>query len=575
MSEFYDARLGISTTPPSRRRRAVQDGVSESIRRRRRADKQLRNIIGLPSGSPDERRMDRMNSRMDASFIREDEGRAASPEESRSGFGSSSGTMLERSVAVSTVNYLYSRSNMLPQLVDAMKTNIAGYGSKVVAFAEGVEIDPVEEATLKSWLEHADTDNSFSQIEQKQIFDFEKHGARALEVVRNRAGKATMLKHVSSSSLQMTSRQRKTVEVVREIERGGERSRVRERRRFRKFVQRTANQIVWFKEFGDPRTMDWRTGNYQSRETGRISEKYKATEILWRTQEGDDPYGMPRWIHLAPTIMGSRESEEVNLRYFEDNTVPPSIITVSNGRLTRASFEELKNVIESGGRGRQNKMMLLEAISEGQGLDDGGVAQLRIEKMSDQRPSDGLFRTYDEQNRAKLRSAFRLPPIITGESQDVTFATANVSAFLAEMQVFLPNRAAHNDWLNNAFVNHEAGLNLKTVKIESKGPKLTDPAEVVKALREANSMGALTPRKAVDLINQQMQVRIAQYPKMGAEGWEEWMDRPLSLSLRRTDANDREMQDGSPGGADPEKDGPRDRAGEPSRDQTAQIVSTR
>ena len=117
-------------------------------------------------------------------------------------------------------------------------------------------------------------------------------------------------------------------------------------------------------------------------------------------------------------------------------------------------------------------------------------------------------------------------------SQDVTFATANVSAFIAEMQVFQPERACHDDWFNNTFVNHELGLNLKTVKIESRGPSITTPQDVVKAMTAANVMGALTPRSAIDLINEQMMVNMPQYPEPETDDWMPWMDQPLALSLR-------------------------------------------
>ena len=235
-----------------------------------------------------------------------------------------------------------------------------------------------------------------------------------------------------------------------------------------------------------------------------------------------------------PSVLGSREAEAVNLRYFEDNTVPPMIMTVAGGRLTRSSFHELKQLLERQGVGRerQNKILLLEAVPEITDLEGKGTVQLKIEKLTDTRPSDGLFKEYDDANMAKVRSSFRLPPVVLGQSQDVTFATANVSAYLAETQVFQPERGGHDEFLNKRFVNHPLGLNLKTVKLVSKGPSITNPEEVVKSMTALNVMGGITPRKAIDMANESLLLSIPQYPEKDEEGYEEWMDVPISIGQR-------------------------------------------
>lgn len=210
------------------------------------------------------------------------------------------------------------------------------------------------------------------------------------------------------------------------------------------------------------------------------------------------------------------------------------IMTVAGGRLTRSSFMELKTLLERQGVGaeRQNKILLLEAVPEITDLEGKGSVQLKIEKLTDARPSDGLFKEYDDANQAKVRSSFRLPPVVLGQSQDVTFATANVSAYLAETQVFQPERGAHDEFLNKRIVNHPLGLNIKTCKLESRGPAITNPEEVVKSLTALNVMGAVTPRNAITIANESLLLSIPQLPEKGAEGYEEWMDQPMQLALK-------------------------------------------
>jgi len=435
--------------------------------------------------------------------------------------------------SLAMIDRVYKQSNTLPQCINAMLTNIAGWGFKVVPVDPEIEVDPDEEDMLTTWVARANVDQSLMQIARRQIFLYEKYGYMMYEVIRNRESKPTLLRGVDVTTVRALGKQEKPVRVTRSIIRGGgERVEITERKRFRKYKQQIGGQVTFFKEWGDPRTMDWRTGEYQGRGTGRIAEQYQATEILHFKQESEDVYGVPRWITQLPAILGSREAESVNVRYFQDNTIPPSIITISGGRLTRESYQEIKRIVEQGGVGKQNQIMLLEAIPESEGLDDKGVAKISIEKMADQRQSDGLFQAYDEANQAKIRSAFRLPPVILGMSQDVTFATANVSAFLAEMQVFNPERALHDENLNKTLINSDHGLGLKTVKLESRGPQLTAPQEVVKALSAMNQMGAVTPRTAIDVINEHLQINMPQYPLEEQEGWDEWMDRPLQMSIR-------------------------------------------
>ena len=437
------------------------------------------------------------------------------------------------------IDAVYKKSNTLPQCVDAMVTNIGGWGYQVVPIKPDQEMNPKEEETLKSWIELTSPGESMMLLQRRQIFTYEKNGFMMYEVIRNREGVPTLLKHVEVVGMRAMGRQNETVKVVSTIKRSnGERMEVIERKRFRKYKQQIGGKTVWFKQWGDPRTMDLRTGAYQGRGTGRIPEQYKATEIMHFKQESEDVYGVPRWINQLPSILGSREAEQVNVRYFQDNTIPPSIITISGGRLTRESFLEIRRVINEGGVGKQNQIMLLEAIPESEGIDDKGVAKISIEKMADSRQSDALFKEYDDANMAKIRSSFRLPPVLLGMSQDVTFATANVSAFLAETQVFNPERTKHDENLNKNFVNSDAGLGMKTVKLQSKGPQLTAPESVVKALSAMNQMGAVTPRSAIEVVNEHLQINMPQYAEKGTPEYEEWTDQPIQLTIREIGKED-------------------------------------
>ena len=434
------------------------------------------------------------------------------------------------------------QSNALPQCVGAMVTNVAAVGFKVVPIKKDVKIKKAEQELLESFIESANPDESLTTVHSKVVNNYEKYGFGFYEIIRNRAGQPSIIRYCKSSVTRITKGNGARVPVKATIVRGGSRSTITEYKTFRRYVQKSGQNKVYFKEFGDSRKMSYKTGRYEGEAAEQgSSKKYKvpkgedATELLHTRQMSEDAYGIPRWISQLPNILGSREAEEVNLRYFEDNTVPPMLLSVAGGRLTKASFLELKELLETRGVGaeRQHQILLVEAVGEASDIDGKpSNVELKVDKLADARQSDGLFKEYDDANIGKVRSSFRLPPVVLGMSQDVTFATANVSAFLAETQVFLPERRTHDEFMNKRFVNHPLGLNLKTCKLESKGPMLTNPDQVVKALTATNVMGGVTPRSAVDIINETMQLTLPQYPEPNQEGWAEWMDKPISLGQR-------------------------------------------
>lgn len=437
---------------------------------------------------------------------------------------------------IELIDTIYEQSNMLPQCVEAMKVNVASTGMRVIPLAKGVAVDQGESDTLESFISSANIEESLSAVHGKVVHNYEKYGFGFYEIIRNRRGVPTLIKSAKSATTRLAKGNKESISVTVEVERGGSRSRIKENRTFRVYVQQVGAGKSYYKEFGDPRKMSYKTGKYET-DKYKVPSNELATEILHRRQISEDAYGTPRWISQLPNILGSRESEEVNLRYFEDNTVPPILLSISGGRLTRQSYRELKELVEGQGigRDRQNQMILIEAIGEAQDIDGkASNVVVKVDKLTDARQSDGLFSEYDTRNSDKVRSSFRLSPSILGMSQDMTFASSNIAAYMAETQVFVPERQGHDEFLNKRFVNHPKGLNLKTVKLESKGPTITNPDQIVKVLTATNVMGGVTPRTSIDMVNEAMQLSLPQYPKFGEEGHEFWMDKPLSIGMRES-----------------------------------------
>lgn len=449
-------------------------------------------------------------------------------------------------------------SNILRQCIYSYVVNIASFGYRVVPRYEGKEMDPKEKAKLESFVEFANPDQSLSAVVKDEVHDYEHYGFGFYEVIRNKRGGVGMIRQLKAANTRILKADEEVIQVQVEIKRGGSsRATVTERRRFRRFLQQIGNRKTYFKEFGDPRRLSYKTGEFATDERP-VTKEDEATEVIHERQYSEDSYGIPRWISQLPNIIGSRESEEVNMRFFEDNTVPPALLTVSGGRLTQDSFRQLKELLEKEGVGkhRHHKIMLIEAVPETAGLDEKGQVKVQLDKLVDARQSDALFADYDQNNRSKIRSTFRLPPALIGESQDVTFATANVSVFVAETQVFLPERRRHDETLNKKIVHNPRGLNMETVKLESRGPVISNPEMLVKSLTALNVMGGLTPRRAVEAINEVLDWNLEGYPEKGSEDYEDWMDVPVQISAKTPRAGENGDETNAESGAkNPDIDG--------------------
>lgn len=431
------------------------------------------------------------------------------------------------------------QSNMIAQCIDAYVTNTVLTGWEVEPAARNKLASEAERVELESFVDNANTEEDLKTVMEKVIIDRESVGFGFLEVIRNIADEVSLLRHCPALFTRLCVKDSTEVLVQYNISRGRRVSTVQEYRRFRRYIQVVNGQQVWFKEFGDPRKMDYGNGAFQGDPAFRAG--FLATEIIHVRKPSNDPYGTPSWINQLPNIIGSREAEEVNMRYFQDNTVPPMLLMVGNGRLTTQSYKELTTALNADNIGapRQNKIMLLEAVGEGDSLDGKNSSiELKVEKLTDARQSDGLFAAYDSANMAKVRSSFRLPPVSVGMSQDVNFATANVSQFVAESQVFAPARDKIDVMLNKLLVAGPRGLKLTTVKLVSRTPSITSPEMLIKTLTALNVIGAITPRTAQLISNKVLQTEIVEYPRKNTDGWEEWMDKPIALSAKAGAAPD-------------------------------------
>ncbi len=445
------------------------------------------------------------------------------------------GAVLEPLYNPELLTRLSESSDILQQCIDAYKTNIVGFG---IDFGYDIDVnkegEEVKVALDKEWLKYenffkyCNLDESFTSIMKKVIDDKERIGWGALEVIEDLTGFPAGLEHIPAHKIRLCKRERKPISVRSVIQNeNGEEIEISIMKRFRKFVQIVDNEKVYFKEFGDPRTLNCRTGIY---EDSTLQDDRASSIIFFNIYCPYTPYGLPRYIGQLLNIQGNRKAEELNYTYFMDGRHMPMAIIVENGKLTENSI----NIIsEAKGDKARHKYLILEA----EGLehdvqigdeDTKSKVSIHLEKLAEMLEKDGLFQEYCKNNRDKIRSAFRLHPIYTGESQDYTRATADTARQVTEEQVFQPEREEIAFQFNNTL---KRILKIKKVSMKFIAPTISDKAEIAKAVSPYVMAGAATPNMLIDALGDLLGKSFEAF-----EG--EWANKPMQLLLKEMETRD-------------------------------------
>lgn len=439
---------------------------------------------------------------------------------------------------------LVNKSNILPQCIAAM---VAGCERDYVLDPrnDDGEGDKAEWDKLEQFFSFVDPEgrDSFKKIREKTRVDYEAFGYAAWEMVRNPAGELIGIRHVQINTLRLTPIGAALVWVTVRRLLDGELREEKVRRRFRRYMQEVAGQKIWFKEWGDPRAMDYSTGEYAE----SVAPEHAATEILWFGQYNPaSPYGAPRWVGCSFEVAGVRAASECNYSYFDGNAIPAAAIMVSGGTLGDDAVDTIREFIEDKvqKRGGANSVLILEAVPAGTNTTVGGVidgkmpqTKIEIKSLRDVQQTDAQFLNYTKDGKTAIRSTFRLPPLLVGLSEDYTLATAKESIQQAEDTVFAPERQAF-DFVVNRILVQEFGI--RTWRFKTKGIDISDPAELSNLLRLGNDTAALTPNEIRQILQKPVGLDLKPLP-------EDIGDTPIALRSSGGGLFDGLLDDGAPG----------------------------
>lgn len=419
-------------------------------------------------------------------------------------------------------------NNSLGLCIDAYVTNIESYGYVLEYIGpEGQEDRPrvqAEKANLEIFLQFVSPDHSLREVRELARRDRETMGNCFYEVSRNQKGEIVLFDHIPAITMRVTRKDPTPVEVEIELpDPSGGYIRHKVLRYFRRFCQITPTlKKVYFKQLGDPRPIDPTTGEVNE----ELAIEDQATEVLWGSNYTPGfLYGLPRWIGQLPSILGSRESEMVNLNFFRENAIPAMVVLVSGGALTGESYDKLLNYVNAvRGQRSMNRVMLLEAQVDDNmgGLDHSQPApRIDIKPMISERQQDGLFQDYDVKTGEKIRSSMRLPPLYAGRAQDYTRASAFASMQVADTQIFIPERSAFDEIFNRQIFGT---YKPRYYRFKSIGPSMVDADSISKMIKALGDQGGMTPNIAIKMVNQVLNVQVQPIT-------DEWGDYPFDLLL--------------------------------------------
>ena len=416
---------------------------------------------------------------------------------------------------------LVRNSTILPQCIRAYKNNIAGFGIGI-RYKEDIEETPEmaeEFDRATKILELLNIERNTKEVFEDVIEAREIYGIAYVEVIRNMAGEVEQIDFIKETpSINKTKPLDPYIDTIFYY-RGKETPR---KKRYCKYRQQIGGKTVYFKEFGDPRVMDFRTGEYIS-EGKTLEIEYQANEII-EFVIGTETYGEVRWIGQILGIDGSRKAEGLNNNYFENGRHTPLMIMIKGGTLTDESFDKLRQYMNDikGEEGQHAFIILETESSEGRvDFDQTERPDIEIKDLAGILQKDELFQDYLDNNRRKIQSAFQLPDIYVGYTTDFNRATAQTAQEITEEQVFQPERKNLAWVINNKLLN---GYNFKYVEAYFLEPDISNPDDLYKLLTVANNAGGLTPNKAKQII----------YEAYGevSENYEgEWGDIPLAYSM--------------------------------------------
>jgi capsid portal protein len=322
---------------------------------------------------------------------------------------------------------------------------------------------------------------------------------------------------------------------------------IEEMRRFRRIKVTSGGHTWYYKEYGDWRSMDARTGKYSTGNRHKASLSpfqpgtYKpgklpkgaspAVEIAaWATSfPGSAPYGISGWHSEMMSVAASSENTKLLLEYLKSG-LHGVILAAANRPFEDASAQNAIETIDQLGRGRKGLGALIP-INLIPGDTSSGSQQnpfandttadrgrLILHELSTNLPSQVMDGQLSESLGKRFAHSERIPALLLGKSDSYNFATASAAWSTVNRLRFAPHHEERVHFLSRVLV--EMGITFWCISVES--PEWNEKEPLGSTASIAGSQGGMSMNQATRLLSEVMDIDIKP-----AEDW--WGEMPLSL----------------------------------------------
>lgn len=434
-------------------------------------------------------------------------------------------------------------SSDLRSSIEAYATNLGGFGIELEPLFpttddDGNPIDPPPEAEeqrhrVQLFLAACNLDlEGWGGVQWCVDYDTETVGNGYMEVLRGLDGQPAAVEHLPGYTMRLGPESSPVLTEVPFVDPAtGQLITLLRYRRFRAFVQVRDGITRYFKSWGDPRFLNWRTGQYSEIPwpvDPRLGD-LNATEVLhFKVYCPYSDYGVPRWIGAQQHSSAATSAAKLINDWFDKAPIGLKLAIVSGGTFAPDSIKKALGQINAHVRGRDAAWTIAEIAATTDArdpIDDTREQPPRVlfEDAAFEVP-EALYRGEDsliDKGAERAARPFRLPPVYYGRAQDHTRASVNGARATAEEQIFVPLRARR--WasrLNNQLLP-TMGVNLWRARY--RGANTTDDTEAAKSLAPFVQGGGASPNTLIKLLSELSGLELDRIP-------EPWGDRPMALT---------------------------------------------
>lgn len=320
--------------------------------------------------------------------------------------------------------------------------------------------------------------------------DYHGIGWAAIEILVDNSGTPVGLAHVPATTVRV--RRKKTSDDV--VQRGIG------------YVQVREGRTRYFGEAGsrwsdDPVFVDEENGD--TADDARNLDNDPANELIFVPNPSplELYYGIPDWVAEMQTMAADQEVSEYNREFFEHGTIPYIAITVTNGKLTEDSRNDLRGMLHNL-KGKPHRSVILEAeeLADGSNLStqNGNPAEIEIQPLGAQQDEDMAFTEYRRMNEHDIAKVHGVPPILINRLESANRSNSREQIRTFAQEEVAPEQSRFASRLYN--ILHIAGFEAPdwTVEFVLRGAENREREAQIATQRIQGSQGVMTVNEARD-----------------------------------------------------------------------------